>query len=24
VLSTTLRTVSQVQAKGIHQLTYDE
>jgi flagellar motor switch protein FliM len=23
-LSTTLRTVSQVQAKGIHQLTYDE
>jgi len=24
VLSTTLRTLSQVQAKGIHQLTYDE
>jgi flagellar motor switch protein FliM len=24
MLSTTLRTVSQVQAKGIHQLTYDE
>jgi flagellar motor switch protein FliM len=24
VLSTTLRTVSQVQAQGIHQLTYDE
>lgn len=24
VLSTTLRTVSQVQARGIHQLTYDE
>ena len=24
VLSTTLRAVSQVQAKGIHQLTYDE